>query len=387
MTTIALIVAGGRGTRAATPVPKQYVAMGGIPVLARTVGVFLDHPKVDRVAVVIGAGDQERYDTAFPSPHAKLTAPVKGGDTRQRSVLEGLRALRRVSPARVLIHDAVRPFVSAATISDVIAALDKQPGAMAAVPLSDTLKRAGPDHVVAGTPERSGLWRAQTPQGFHFDAILAAHEAAAAAGGFDLPDDAAVAELYGIRVIIVPGSESNRKLTTSDDLAMAGQSLTIAPDIRTGQGFDVHRFAPGDHVWLCGVRLDHTDALEGHSDADVALHALADALLGAIGESDIGTLFPNNDPKWKGAPSHLFLSEAARRVRAKGGTIGNVDITILCEAPKISPHREAMRARIADILEIEPGRVAVKATTTEGLGFTGRREGIAALATATVVLR
>lgn len=387
MTTAALIVAGGRGLRAATSIPKQYVSLGGIPVLARTVSLFLAHPEIDRVAVVIGATDRERYKATFPSPQTKLTAPVEGGDTRQQSVLNGLRALREIAPARVLIHDAVRPFVSSAIISDVIAALDKQQGAIAAVPLSDTLKRAGSDLIVAGTMERSGLWRAQTPQGFHYKAILAAYESAAAAGRFDLTDDAAVAELAGIAIAIVPGSASNRKLTTTDDLAMANQSQAALPDIRTGQGFDVHRFAPGDHVWLCGVRVEHTHALEGHSDADVALHALTDALFGAIGESDIGTVFPNDDPRWKGAASHIFLTEAARRVRAKGGTIGNVDITLLCEAPKIAPHRVAMCARIAAILEIEPGRVAVKATTTEGLGFTGRREGIAALATATVVLR
>jgi 2-C-methyl-D-erythritol 4-phosphate cytidylyltransferase / 2-C-methyl-D-erythritol 2,4-cyclodiphosphate synthase len=385
--TAALIVAGGRGIRAATSIPKQYMPVGGMPVLARTVGVFVDHPGIKFVSVVIAASDREQYEATFPSEHPKLTPPVEGGDTRQQSVHNGLRALRRVAPARVLIHDAVRPFVSAAVVSDVISALDQQPGAISAVPLSDTLKRAGADLVVAGTAERSGLWRAQTPQGFHYDAILAAHEAAAAAGRFDLTDDAAVAELYGMSVVIVPGSEFNRKLTTRDDLAMADQSLMIAPDLRTGQGFDVHRFAPGDHVWLCGLRLDHTHALEGHSDADVALHALTDALFGAIGESDIGTVFPNSDPQWKGAPSHIFLAEAARRVRAKGGTIGNVDITIVCETPKVAPHREAMRARVAAILEIDPGRVAVKATTTEGLGFTGRREGIAALATATVVLR
>lgn len=387
MSTAALIVAGGRGVRAAAPIPKQYTPLGGVPILSRTVTHFLGHPRIDRVAVVIGPGDRQLYEAAFPVLHPKLTAPVEGGDTRQQSVLNGLRALRGAAPSRVLIHDAVRPFVASDIISGVIDALDAQPGAIAAVPLSDTLKRAGPDLIVAGTSERSGLWRAQTPQGFHYAAILAAHEAAAAAGRFDLTDDAAVAELHGIKVAIVPGSESNRKLTTADDLAMASQSLAVPPDLRTGQGFDVHRFAPGDHVWLCGIRVAHTHALEGHSDADVALHALTDALFGAIGESDIGTVFPNSDPRWKAAPSHIFLAEAARRVREKGGTISNVDITILCESPKVSPYHEAMRARVAAILEIDPGRVAVKATTTEGLGFIGRREGIAALATATVVLK
>jgi 2-C-methyl-D-erythritol 4-phosphate cytidylyltransferase/2-C-methyl-D-erythritol 2,4-cyclodiphosphate synthase len=241
-------------------------------------------------------------------------------------------------------------------------------------------------NTIAATLDRAGLWRAQTPQGFRFRAILDAHEAAAAAGHVDLTDDAAVAEWAKLTIALVPGSEHNRKITTAEDLALA-ERISSPAAVRTGQGFDVHRFAPGDHVWLCGIRIPHTHSLEGHSDADVALHALTDALLGAIGDADIGTLFPNTDPRWKGAASHLFLSEAARRVRARNGAIANVDLTILCEAPKISPHREAMCARIADVLGVTRDQVAVKATTTEGLGFTGRREGIAAMATATVVLR
>ena len=297
----------------------------------------------------------------------------------------GLEALEAHAPDRVLIHDAVRPFVTADIIDRVLDALAHAPGAIAAVPVADTLKQAGPGQRIAATLERAGLWRAQTPQGFRFAEILAAHAAAAAAGKTDLTDDAAVAEWAGLPVALVMGAETNRKLTTAEDLAMA-EPTGIVPDVRTGQGFDVHRFAPGDHVWLCGVRIAHTHALEGHSDADVALHALTDALLGAIGAGDIGQHFPDTDPRWKGAASHLFLSEALRLVRAQGGSIGNVDVTILCEAPKIAPHREAMRRRIAEILGLDEARVSVKATTTEGLGFTGRREGIAALATATVVL-
>jgi 2-C-methyl-D-erythritol 4-phosphate cytidylyltransferase/2-C-methyl-D-erythritol 2,4-cyclodiphosphate synthase len=388
--TAALIVAAGQGRRAGAAIPKQYAAIGGQTVLTRTLGVFLGHPAVDLVLVVIAEGDRALYAQAMVGDHAKVVPPAIGGDTRQRSVLNGLRALKVLGPARVLIHDAARPFVTGAIIDRVLAALDRAPGAIAAVPLADTLKRADAEGRIEATLGRERLWRAQTPQGFRFEAILAAHEAALAAGRTDLTDDAAVAEWAGLAVALVEGSEANLKLTTAKDLDMAERTVSAgaaAGEVRTGQGFDVHRFAAGDHVWLCGVRIAHTCALEGHSDADVALHALTDALLGAIGDGDIGQHFPNSDPRWRGAASHLFLADAARRVRARGGTISNVDITLLCEAPKIAPHREAMRARVAAILGIEVARVAVKATTTEGLGFTGRREGIAALATATVVLR
>jgi 2-C-methyl-D-erythritol 4-phosphate cytidylyltransferase/2-C-methyl-D-erythritol 2,4-cyclodiphosphate synthase len=385
VTTAALIVAAGQGTRAGTAAPKQYTAIGGETMLARALGVFLDHPAVDLALVAIAEADRTLYDQAGVCSHPKVLPPALGGATRQRSVLSGLRALKPCAPARVLIHDAARPFVSCDIVERVLGALKGGPAAIAAVPLADTLKRAGPDRRIAATLDRRGLWRAQTPQGFHFDAILAAHEAAAAAGREDLTDDAAVAEWAGIPVELVEGSEANVKLTTVHDLAMAG--AVGAGEVRTGQGFDVHRFTAGDHVWLCGIRLAHTHGLEGHSDADAALHALTDALLGAIGDGDIGEHFANTDPRWKSAPSHVFLADAAARVRARGGTVSNVDVTILCEAPRIAPHRTAMRGRIAEILAIDPGRVAVKATTTEGLGFTGRREGLAALATATVVLR
>lgn len=384
--TVALIVAAGRGTRAGTAAPKQYASLGAGSVLGTTLEVFTRHAAVDLIQVVIGAGDRNLYEQAVGRCHAKLLPPVAGGDSRQSSVLNGLRTLQPQAPDRVLIHDAARPFVSVDIIDRVLAALGGSPGAVAAIPLADTLKRAGPDGRIALTIERGSLWRAQTPQGFRFADILAAHEKAAAAGRTDLTDDAAVAEWAGLPVKLVEGSEANRKLTTAEDLAMAQRAHSSPPDIRTGQGFDVHRFAPGDHVWLCGIRIAHTHTLEGHSDADVALHALTDALLGAIGDGDIGQHFPNTDPRWKGAPSHIFLAEAARRVRTLGGAICNVDVTILCEAPRIGPHREAMRARIAEVLGIGADRVGVKATTTEGLGFTGRREGIAALATATVVL-
>ena len=384
--TAALIVAGGRGIRTGSPLPKQYARIGGEAVLARTLRAFLAHPGIDVVQVVIGEGDADRYGAAVEGLDcSQLLPPICGGPTRQASVRNGLEALKAHAPDRVLIHDAVRPFVTADVIARVLEALAHAPGAIAAMPVADTLKQAGADRRIAATLDRSQVWRAQTPQGFRFAEILAAH-AAAQAAGIAMTDDAAVAEWAGLPVALVMGTERNRKLTTAEDLAMADDAR-IAPDVRTGQGFDVHRFAPGDHVWLCGVKLAHTHALQGHSDADVALHALTDALLGAIGAGDIGQHFPDTDARWKGAASHIFLEEALRLVRAQGGNIGNVDVTILCEAPKIAPHRDAMCRRIAEILELEEARVSVKATTTEGLGFTGRREGIAALATATVVLR
>ncbi|MBX9588385.1 MAG: bifunctional 2-C-methyl-D-erythritol 4-phosphate cytidylyltransferase/2-C-methyl-D-erythritol 2,4-cyclodiphosphate synthase [Hyphomonadaceae bacterium] len=387
MRTASLIVAAGRGIRAGAATPKQYAMAGGVPVLTRTLSVFLEAPAIDLVTVVIGADDRPLYDRAIGVGHGKLTAPVIGGNTRQGSVLSGLRALAAYNPDRVLIHDGVRPFVTPGIIERVLQALAGSPGAIAAIRVADSLKRADAQDRIAETLPRRDLWRAQTPQAFRFVDILAAHEAAAAAGVTDLTDDAAVAEWAGVAVALVEGSEGNRKLTTAEDLAMVAGGGAGLADVRTGQGFDVHRFAPGDHVWLCGVRIAHMHGLEGHSDADVGLHALTDALLGAIGDGDIGEHFPNTDARWKGAASHVFLADAAGRVRRRGGTITNVDVTLLCEAPKIALHRAAMRQRMAEILQIDAGRVAVKATTTEGLGFTGRREGIAALATATVILR
>jgi 2-C-methyl-D-erythritol 4-phosphate cytidylyltransferase/2-C-methyl-D-erythritol 2,4-cyclodiphosphate synthase len=381
--TAVVIVAAGLGTRAGGPIPKQYASLRGHPVLHHTLQTFLALAAIDAVQVVIGAGDHERYGEVAPQRSAKLLPPVVGGASRQASVLAGLLALEPHAPEHVLIHDAVRPFVDAATIARVLTALAAAPGVVPAVPVADTLKRADAHGRVCSTVDRSGLWRAQTPQGFHFPMILAAHRAAS--GRTDLSDDAAVAEWAGHPVTLVAGTVANRKLTTAEDLAQA--QAGFLPDVRTGMGFDVHRTAPGDHVWLCGIRIPHRHGLEGHSDADVALHALTDALLGSIGEGDIGEHFPPSDERWKGAASEIFLREAARRVRRRAGTILNVDVTILCEAPKIAPFREQMRARIAAILGIDLDRTAVKATTTEGLGFPGRGEGIAAMATATVGLR
>ena len=391
--TAALIVAAGRGTRARGPGrgpgpgPKQYAAIGGVPVLAQALRPFLAHPDIALVAVAIARGDEALYRTAVAGlASGKLLSPIGGGATRQASVGNGLRALSAHLPDGVLIHDAARPFVTRDVIDRVLGALAQWPGAIAALPLADTLKKAGPGGLIAATVDRAGLWRAQTPQGFRFADILAAHERARAAGLEDMTDDAAIAEWTGLPVGLVLGSVANAKLTTPEDFAMAERAAG-GPDVRVGQGFDVHRLVAGDHVWLCGVRIAHTQGLEGHSDADVALHALTDALLGAIGAGDIGQHFPDSDPHWRGAASGIFVGEALRLVRAHGGTIRNVDVTLLCEAPRIAPHRDAMRRRIAELLELEEARVSVKATTTEGLGFAGRREGIAAVATASVVLR
>ena len=387
MKTAALIVAAGRGSRASGPLPKQYLRIGGVCVLARTLGAFLDHLAVDLVQVAIAPDDAPLYSAAVASlADRRLLAPIGGGATQQASVRNGLTALAQHAPDRVLIHDAARPFLAPDVIDRVLEALAHCPAAIAAVPVADTLKRAGDGNRVAVTLERARLWQAQTPQGFDFAQILAAHARAHAAGKDDMTDDAAVAEWAGLPVTLVMGSASNVKLTTAEDVAMAERAAG-GPDVRSGQGFDVHRLVAGDHVWLCGVRIAHSHALEGHSDADVALHALTDALLGAIGAGDIGQHFPDTDARWKGAASAIFLREALRLVRARGGTIGNVDVTLLCEAPRIAPHRAAMCLRIAELLGLEEGRVNIKATTTEGLGFTGRREGIAALATATVMMR
>jgi 2-C-methyl-D-erythritol 4-phosphate cytidylyltransferase/2-C-methyl-D-erythritol 2,4-cyclodiphosphate synthase len=386
----ALIVAAGRGSRAlegAGPaIPKQYACLAGRPLLAHTLDRFLDHPAVAFVQVVIHPDDRSLYEAAVAHARSKLLAPVAGGATRQASVKAGLEALAAYAPELVLIHDAARPFVSGALITAIAEALRAEPGAIAAEPLADTLKRQSPDGLVSGTVERSGLWRAQTPQGFRFADILAAHRDATLRGHAGFTDDAAAAEWAGLSVALVPGGSGNFKITTLEDLAMAERLLSSAHETRIGSGFDVHRFAPGDHVWLCGVKIPHTHRLEGHSDADAPLHALTDAILGALGDGDIGVHFPPEDPQWRGAPSRLFLEDAAKRVQRRGGRIVHVDVTILCEAPRIGPHREAMRTKIAEILGLSADRVGLKATTTEGLGFTGRGEGLAAMASVTLLL-
>lgn len=385
-TCVALIVAAGTGQRFGAERPKQYLPLAGQPVIRRTVAAFLAHPRVTAVRVVINPAFRDLCDEALAG--LALAEPVAGGAARQDSVRNGLEALAADgAPDLVLIHDAARPLVDADTIGRVIDALAGHPAALAAVPVADTLKR-GDGGRVSGTVDRAGLWRAQTPQGFRFPEILAAHRAAA---GLELTDDAAVAERAGLPVALVPAREENFKVTTPDDLERAERLLASASfaglgDVRTGTGFDVHRFAEGNHVWLCGVAVPHTRTLEGHSDADVALHALTDAILGALGAGDIGSHFPPSDPQWKGADSALFLRHAVDLVARRGGRIAHADVTVICERPKVGPHRAAMVARLAELLGIEADRVSVKATTTEKLGFTGRGEGIAAQAVATVRL-
>lgn len=389
MKTIAIIVAAGRGSRAAgRGGVKQYSMVGGRSVLARAAAPFLDHLGIAGVLTVIHRDDRDLYDQALAGMGCdKLREPVAGGATRQQSVLAGLRAVADKAPDAVLIHDAARPFVTAAEIDAVLAALADHAGAVAAVPVVDTLKRAaGSVPLVGATVDRAALWRAQTPQGFRFAGILAAHEQAASSGRDDFTDDASIGEAAGLDVALVAGSEHNFKITTAADFERAERQAAMSGEYRTGTGFDVHKFTDGDHVWLCGVRIDHDAALTGHSDADVAMHALSDAIYGAIGDGDIGAHFPPSDPQWKGAASHIFLEHARDRMAARAGALVNVDVTIMCEAPKVGPHRDAMRARLAEILAIDVARVSVKATTTEGLGFTGRGEGIAAMASATVRL-
>jgi 2-C-methyl-D-erythritol 4-phosphate cytidylyltransferase/2-C-methyl-D-erythritol 2,4-cyclodiphosphate synthase len=377
----ALIVAAGRGTRFGGDVPKQYLPLGAGTVLRHAVTAFTHHQRIDGVQVVIRDEDRAIFDAAVAG--LPLLPPVPGGTERQDSVRLGLEALASYHPARVLIHDGARPFPDAGLIDQVIDGLDRAPAAIPALPLGDTIKRVK-NGVIRETIDRSLLWRAQTPQGFHFRPILAAHRKAA---GRTLTDDAAVAEATGIAPIIVAGSEDNLKVTTANDLAAAERLLASRlVDVRVGQGFDVHGFAPGDHVMICGVAIPHDQSLAGHSDADVGLHALTDALLGAIGAGDIGMHFPPSDSRWRGAASHRFLRHAADLVRDRGGLVASVDVTIICERPKIGPHRARMIEQVAEILGIATDRVSVKATTTERLGFTGRGEGIAAQAIATVRL-
>ncbi|HTH16255.1 MAG TPA: bifunctional 2-C-methyl-D-erythritol 4-phosphate cytidylyltransferase/2-C-methyl-D-erythritol 2,4-cyclodiphosphate synthase [Magnetospirillum sp.] len=377
---VALVVAAGRGRRFGGDIPKQYQELAGRPVLRHTLAALAVNPQIDAVRVVYHPDDADVYAQATAG--LDLLEPVAGGATRQDSVRLGLESLAPLSPDIVLIHDAARPFVDMGTIGRVIAALDYHPGAIPAVAVADTLKR-GADGMVGGTVERAGLWRAQTPQGFRFADILSAHLAVA---GEELTDDAAVAERAGLKVALVQGSEDNYKITTAADLERAQAVFRGPGETRMATGYDVHRFAPGTGVWLCGVEIPHDFRLEGHSDADVALHAATDAILGTISAADIGRHFPPTDPKWKGASSDRFLAHAAGLVAALGGRIVHLDITIICERPKVGPHRAAMQARVAEILGIAQDRVSVKATTTEGLGFAGRREGIAAQAAATVWL-
>lgn len=381
---VALIVAAGRGQRLGGGTPKQYRRLGGRPLLSYCASTLSQHPDVRAVQVVYHPDDADLYHRAVAG--LDLLPPVPGGATRQESVRNGLEALSRHSPSRVLIHDAARPFLSARVIDDALAALDHHEAALVAVRVVDTLKRGrdtGSASFVSDTVDREGLWRAQTPQAFRFEAILEAHRAQS---GRNLTDDAAIAEAAGMDVVLVPGDEENFKVTTEDDLMRAEKLLVTNTHPSVGLGFDVHAFGDGDHVWLCGIRIDHDRGLVGHSDADVGLHAATDAVLGAIADGDIGDHFSDRDPRWKGASSDLFLKHAVERVSARGGCLRHLDVTLICERPKIGPHRAAMRARMAEICGLPTGAVSVKATTTEKLGFTGRGDGIAAQAVATVSL-
>ncbi|MEZ7865522.1 MAG: bifunctional 2-C-methyl-D-erythritol 4-phosphate cytidylyltransferase/2-C-methyl-D-erythritol 2,4-cyclodiphosphate synthase [Rhodospirillales bacterium] len=377
---VALIVAAGRGHRFGGEMPKQYTQLDGAPVLRHTVMAFLSQPKIDHVRVVIHPDDMDLYEAATEG--LGLKTPIFGGEERQDSVRLGLQQIADDAPDFVLIHDGARPYISADVISRVLDALGSAAGAIPTLPLTDTIKRVIDGKIVA-TEDRFELWRAQTPQGFRYSDILNAHLKLT---GQSLTDDAAICEAVGLNVVRVDGDDTNVKITTLSDI-QASDNGEIFKETRSGIGFDVHRFADGDHVVLCGVKIAHTHSLEGHSDADVALHALTDALLGAVGEDDIGHFFPPSDEQWRGVASDQFVSHAVKLIDSKGGRIVNVDITLMCEAPKVGPYRLLMRERVATILKISPSRVNVKATTTEKLGFTGRGEGIAAQAIANVEIK
>lgn len=373
MSTAAIIVAAGRGTRAGGDTPKQWQDLNGKPVLAHTVAAFAG---LDRVVVVLHADDMVRGLETFGGS----VTLVAGGASRAGSVRNALEALDGAGIDKVLIHDGARPLVSADLIARVSDALDHADAAAPALPVTDALWR-GENGLVAGTQSREGLYRAQTPQGFRFDAILAAHRAHPA----DAADDVEIARAAGLDVHIVTGSETNLKITFAEDFARARAKMGQNMDIRLGNGYDVHAFEEGDHVILCGVRIPHIKKLKGHSDADVGMHALTDAIYGALAEGDIGRHFPPSDPQWKGAASEIFLKHAIDLARARGFRLANADVTLICERPKIGPHAGAMMAELARIMGVEEARISVKATTSEQLGFTGREEGIASIATATLI--
>jgi len=379
MTISAIIVAAGRGSRAGGVRPKQYQMLAGKAVLRHTLETFLNHGDVDQICVVINPDDTSLYEEAVEG--LSLNGPVFGGETRQQSVLKGLDAVKDTD--FTLIHDAARCLVSKNVISNVIKGLKAGNNAVIpTLPVTDTLKTVS-TKCITGTPSREGLHRAQTPQGFQTDLITRAHQASISKS---LTDDASVAEEYGVTVHVVDGDEDNIKITHMEDFKRAERILGTVTDVRTGSGFDVHAFAEGDGVTLCGVHIPHTHKLSGHSDADVAMHALTDALMGAVAAGDIGQHFPPSDAQWKGAASRVFLEKAIDLVAEAGGRVSHADVTIICEVPKIAPHTSKMRIALADIMGLDVSRISVKATTTEKLGFTGRGEGIAAQATATIMM-
>ncbi|MGJ4996265.1 bifunctional 2-C-methyl-D-erythritol 4-phosphate cytidylyltransferase/2-C-methyl-D-erythritol 2,4-cyclodiphosphate synthase [Bradyrhizobium sp. HKCCYLS3077] len=383
--TAAILVAAGRGLRAGAGGPKQYRSIGGRTVIHRALAAFAEHPEVAVVQPVVNPDDIDVFNAAVSG--LRHEAPAHGGATRQASVLAGLEALVPHKPEIVLIHDAARPFVTPAVISRAIVAANKTGAAIPVVPVTDTIKEVGAAGDITATPERAKLRIAQTPQTFKFETILEAHRRAARDGLTEFTDDAAIAEWAGLTVATFEGDVANMKLTTPEDFVREEARLAASlGDIRTGTGYDVHAFGEGDHVWLCGLRVPHSKGFLAHSDGDVGLHALVDAILGALADGDIGSHFPPSDMKWKGASSDQFLKYAIERVTARGGRIANLEVTMICERPKIGPLRDQMRARIAEISGIDISRIAVKATTSERLGFTGREEGIAATASATIRL-
>ena len=385
MKVAAVVVAAGRGHRAGGHLPKQYRHVLGEPVIRTVLAAFARHDEIFIIQPVIHSDDRELYDRAVEG--LELPVPVNGAGSRQGSVRAGLEALMPQRPDRVLVHDAARPFVSDALITRAIAAARAGSAAIPLIAVPDTIKTVDAAGVVTGTIDRTLVRRAQTPQAFEFAALLDAHRRAEKMGREDFTDDAALAQWAGLKVTAFEGDAGNVKLTSDEDFAHAEASaLATLSDIRTGFGFDVHQFADGDHVMLGGVRIPHSRGLSGHSDADVVLHALVDAILGALAEGDIGVHFPPTDPQWRGASSDRFLTFAVERVRARRGRISNLDVTIVCEAPRIAPHRDLIRARIAEIAGIAIDRVAIKATTSEKMGFLGRGEGMAAFATATLRL-
>ncbi len=383
--TAAILVAAGRGLRAGGSGPKQYREIGGQTVIFRAMQAFCRHPDVFAVQPVVNPDDAAVFNAAVAG--LRYQPPTHGGATRQASVHAGLEALAAEKPDIVLIHDAARPFVTTAVISRAIDAAGRTGAAVPAIPVTDTIKQIDENGNVDVTPERAKLRIAQTPQAFRFDVILDAHRRAARDGRSDFTDDAALAEWAGLTVATFEGDLANMKLTTPEDFIREEARLAAQlGDIRTGTGYDVHAFGDGDHLMLCGVRVPHTRGFLAHSDGDVGLHALVDAILGALADGDIGSHFPPSDPQWKGAASDKFLKYAVDRVTARGGRIANLEVTMICERPKIGPLRDVMRARIAEITGVNISRVAVKATTSERLGFTGREEGIAATASATIRL-
>jgi 2-C-methyl-D-erythritol 4-phosphate cytidylyltransferase/2-C-methyl-D-erythritol 2,4-cyclodiphosphate synthase len=383
--TAAIIVAAGRGLRAGAGGPKQYRSIGGRTVISRAMDAFCSHPQIFAVQPITNPDDIAMFNAAATG--MRYNDPANGGATRQASVHAGLEALVDQAPDIVLIHDAARPFVTPAVIARAIAAAQITGAAVPGIAVTDTIKQVNDAGHVEATPDRAKLRSAQTPQAFRYDVILDAHRRAAREGRDDFTDDAALAEWAGLTVATFEGDPLNMKLTTPEDFSREEARLAASlGDIRMGTGYDVHAFGDGDHLMICGVRVPHTKGFLAHSDGDVGLHALVDAILGALADGDIGSHFPPSDDKWKGAASDKFLKYAVERVTARGGRIANLEVTLICERPKIGPLRDAMRAKISEISGVALSRVAVKATTSERLGFTGREEGIAATASATIRL-